>query len=713
MLVVKAKEPLKFSYNGYDFKLKKKEKLLFANDVFALMPKELQKKFEKAHSVLPPLYNGEDLNGKTLFVFAQAAIGDAICMTPALREIKRRYPECTLWVSISGRARPVLENLPYIDKLLPHPAPYKEISKADYMVKAVEMVGTPSFDYLNMVQYFLWLMKLYFAESEIPDIVVDEKIRKELEDEIFTEIRKLSGNKKLLLFHYLASSVHRTLPPKLLKEIENLIEDEYVPVICSLPEEDITVEVALDVYGIKAANLSPLMKNIKYLIAAVSLVDAVITADTATVHIAGALRKPTVLISGAIDPDLRCETYPTVIPVRPNYKGETCTAPCMKHATNEPCGEAKIKKQFYSPCLESIPPKVIYFALKDAELASQQEFPLPEKCPLCDYKGDFPLFEVINQHRIFECPACGLQFAYPLKAMDYENVYKKESDDLLHYSNINYIRASQVSEEKEEIKKWEKLPRFNVLLPILSVLPRGKLLDVGCGFGNFMLIARKRGFEVFGMEASQEAVKIANEKFGLNVVRASKFEELPEDWKGPYKVITAFEVVEHLQDPKSFFQDVYNMLEDKGIFLMSCPMFYSFENLAKGYRKYKWWLPDYPPNHLTRWKPWTLYYALKQTGFSKIFIFTEALIPDSVLEGIDVKEVELKRENQRIIVPKNAVYLIILNHLNHLYLNARYLGKFLFALAIKKDENYNWEYIIKKAIKYSAVELVWKRGEQR
>jgi len=253
------------------------------------LPQNLQSQFKKVKAELPPFYEGEDLNGKTLLVFAQAAIGDALCMTPALREIKKKYPKLKLWVSISGRARPVLENLPYIDELLPHPTPFKKVKKADYIVKVVEMVNTPQFDNLNLVEYFLWKLYIYFAEDETPDVVVDEGIKKELE-KVFEEIKKVSGKNKVLLFHYLASSIHRTLPPKLLKEIEDLIWDEYVPVICSLPEEDITVDVALDVYGIRAANLSSLMKDIRYLIAAVSLSDAVITADTATLHIAAGLK---------------------------------------------------------------------------------------------------------------------------------------------------------------------------------------------------------------------------------------------------------------------------------------------------------------------------------------------------------------------------------------------------------------------------------------
>ncbi|MFN3568412.1 MAG: glycosyltransferase family 9 protein [Caldimicrobium sp.] len=119
MITVQANERIKFSFNGYDFDLKPGEKLLFADDVFAMLPPRIQKAFSKTNSVLPPFYDGEPLSGKTLFVFMQGAIGDVLCSTVALREVKRRYPDCKLWVAVSGRARLVLEISPTLINFSP------------------------------------------------------------------------------------------------------------------------------------------------------------------------------------------------------------------------------------------------------------------------------------------------------------------------------------------------------------------------------------------------------------------------------------------------------------------------------------------------------------------------------------------------------------------------------------------------------------------
>jgi len=112
----------------------------------------------------------------------------------------------------------------------------------------------------------------------------------------------------------------------------------------------------------------------------------------------------------------------------------------------------------------------------------------------------------------------------------------------------------------------EKVTKIKLFLPILSLLPKGKLLDVGCSYGNFLLIAKNKGFEVYGMEVSETAVEIARKKYNLNVVKALTFDELLEDFKGPYKVITAFEVIEHIEKPLKFLQGVYNLLDNTGFF---------------------------------------------------------------------------------------------------------------------------------------------------
>jgi len=298
--------------------------------------------------------------------------------------------------------------------------------------------------------------------------------------------------------------------------------------------------------------------------------------------------------------------------------------------------------------------------------------------------------------------------------MDYEGAYKKDYQDLLSFgSSLAYESYQNVEDEATEIEKWSRVSRFNVLLPILSQLPKGRLLDVGCSTGFFMLIARRLGFDVYGMEASEKAVEIAKSKFNLNVVRALNFEELPQDFKEPYKVITAFEVLEHVHEPMKFLKDIYSLLENDGFLILSCPPFYKFENTALGYRKYKWWYNDYPPHHVTRWKPWSLHYVLKKAGFEEVHIFTEPLLPGTVLEGVTPLGFDLKTNDGKIVnVDANITRAVVLETLKPLYLNSRLLGNFQCAIAVKGQNSIHFEELIKKSIKYSAVDIIWGRGDK-
>jgi 2-polyprenyl-3-methyl-5-hydroxy-6-metoxy-1,4-benzoquinol methylase len=227
------------------------------------------------------------------------------------------------------------------------------------------------------------------------------------------------------------------------------------------------------------------------------------------------------------------------------------------------------------------------------------------------------------------------------------------------------------------------------------------------------LIAEKLGFKAYGMEASEEAVKIAKEKFGLNVVQALSFDELPEEFRGPYKIITALEILQRVEAPVKFLKTAFELLEEGGYLLLSVPSYFKFEHQSFGYKKYKWWYGNYPPNHLTRWKPWTLFYALKKAGFSEVLIFTEPTLSGTILEGAQIKEVELREKGKiKAILPKNFSTAVIIDAFKWLPLNARTLGNFQCAIAIKGKTNYNWEEITKRAIYYSAVETMWGKEDK-
>jgi len=103
-----------------------------------------------------------------------------------------------------------------------------------------------------------------------------------------------------------------------------------------------------------------------------------------------------------------------------------------------------------------------------------------------------------------------------------------------------------------------------------SLFPKGsKILDVGCATGVFLDMMRKRGWEVEGVEVSNELASYANEKFNLKVhVRDITKENLNS---GPFQVITMFDVIEHIPDPNLIVKACRELLVDDGILLLRTP----------------------------------------------------------------------------------------------------------------------------------------------
>ena len=83
----------------------------------------------------------------------------------------------------------------------------------------------------------------------------------------------------------------------------------------------------------------------------------------------------------------------------------------------------------------------------------------------------------------------------------------------------------------------------------------GRLLDVGCGAGQFLDVARARGWAAEGTEISSSAVRFLEERG--HVVHSCP---LPGLRVKPYRAITMFEVLEHVRDPWDYLRAARRLL---------------------------------------------------------------------------------------------------------------------------------------------------------
>lgn len=131
--------------------------------------------------------------------------------------------------------------------------------------------------------------------------------------------------------------------------------------------------------------------------------------------------------------------------------------------------------------------------------------------------------------------------------------------------------------------------------PLIEVLERhvapGRLLDVGCGDGSLLLMARSRGWNVQGIEPSPDAVEFCR-RAGLDVRR--EFPGPATEVEAVYDAVTSIVTVEHLRDPGNLVRFAWRALKPGGVFLVTTMNVDSEEARREGAR----WHNYAPPGHL-------------------------------------------------------------------------------------------------------------------
>src|SRR5262245_60681969 len=109
---------------------------------------------------------------------------------------------------------------------------------------------------------------------------------------------------------------------------------------------------------------------------------------------------------------------------------------------------------------------------------------------------------------------------------------------------------------------------------------RGRLLDVGCGTGLFLAVARRRGWDVRGVDGSVEATEYARQRFQLDVQTAdfATFAAGSER----FDAITMWDIVEHARDPVRLLAAARRALAPGGVLGLSTPNQRSILDLIAG-----------------------------------------------------------------------------------------------------------------------------------
>lgn len=210
----------------------------------------------------------------------------------------------------------------------------------------------------------------------------------------------------------------------------------------------------------------------------------------------------------------------------------------------------------------------------------------------------------VQPEHLRRCFNCGLVF---------ECRTPSDQELTAHYGHYSYGR----------LKPCPPATRASYRQVLKSLEPwrgKGRLLDLGCGQGDFLVEAAAAHWQATGMEFSEAAVSLCRQR-GLEVIQGASAAHALSDRR--FDVVTAFEVLEHLRSPGDLLSDAATLLERGGLMYLTTP---NFNALLRHLERDSFASISYP-DHLCFFTPASLRQLATRHGFRVAFLQTTGLDP--------------------------------------------------------------------------------------
>lgn len=181
---------------------------------------------------------------------------------------------------------------------------------------------------------------------------------------------------------------------------------------------------------------------------------------------------------------------------------------------------------------------------------------LERGCLLCEREDVKPLLTQ-KGNSFVRCRHCGLIYQNPPPPADESRkYYEKGYYEKLGDRNVSIHKA--------------RLSVYRNFLSQCAVYRRtGRILDIGCGYGDFLRMAQEQGWEVWGIEPSREAGESAQKVLGSRVLNGTV--ESVDFPPNHFDVITLWNVIDCLPDPLAALAKIQAWLSPGGVLLIRTP----------------------------------------------------------------------------------------------------------------------------------------------
>lgn len=192
-----------------------------------------------------------------------------------------------------------------------------------------------------------------------------------------------------------------------------------------------------------------------------------------------------------------------------------------------------------------------FFKKKIENIKNQKK----RNCIICGSKDKELVFTKHGfKHNL--CKSCGFFYVDPTF-----------NEEVTHSNFLNENSYTKVLMNKKNINLDKK--KFLYALQKLNMnLKNKKVLDIGCGFGFFLDVAREHDCEVYGSELNQSCLKLLRKKKIPLITNYENFHE-------KFDIVSLWLVLEHLFDPASLLKDIHRLLKKNGKLIINIPNYKS------------------------------------------------------------------------------------------------------------------------------------------
>lgn len=223
-------------------------------------------------------------------------------------------------------------------------------------------------------------------------------------------------------------------------------------------------------------------------------------------------------------------------------------------------------------------------------------------CPVCGAMERELLFTQKNWS-VYKCNACGLGVLDPRPSSEELTDLYRDSYFVGHY-DAGLVPGTEAMRKRLS----QESHRIRFLKPLKKT---GRILDIGCGRGYFLLACREQGYDVQGFDISEDGAVYVRNTLGIPVQTGTlvgAFEDASFD------VITMWHSLEHTPDPARYLEAAGRWLRPDGVLVIDVPNYTGTDARLQWQTWEHWDLPY----HLLHFTPKALDTLLGSHGFSVV-----------------------------------------------------------------------------------------------